>query len=74
MQATTGYGVPVFRGSISRRFIVLSVHILVVVAIIGGPSVYRARRIMRLHTEFGDLGAHIEALNRPDGRQEGANG
>lgn len=64
MQATAEKGAPTFRGSISRRFTLLSVHILAFVAIVGALSVYKAHRIARLHTEIGELGAHIEVLER----------
>jgi nitrate/nitrite-specific signal transduction histidine kinase len=64
MQATTEKGEPIFRGSISRRFTLLSIHLLVFVAIVGALSVYKAHRVARLHTDIGKLGAHIEVLGR----------
>jgi hypothetical protein len=63
-QPLDAFAAPTFRGSISRRFTFLCIHFLVVIAIIGGLSVYKTRRIVHLHTEIGDLAAHIEALDR----------
>lgn len=63
-RATEGDGAATFRGSISRRLTALSVLLLILVAAIGGFSVHRARRIVRLHTEIEGLTAHTEVLGR----------
>ena len=55
---------PAFRGSISRRLTVLSALFFVLVAAVGGLSVYKARRIESLHAESEALDSHIQALDR----------
>ncbi|HSB78322.1 MAG TPA: GAF domain-containing protein [Candidatus Methylomirabilis sp.] len=57
-------GAPVFRGSISRRLTVLSVLFLMLVAVVGGLSVQKARNIGTLHAESEELDVHIEVLDR----------
>ncbi len=64
MRATKESAAPAFRGSISRRLTVLSALFFVLVAIVGGLSVYKARHIGTLHDESEELDTHIQVLDR----------
>ncbi len=64
MQATEHAAAPAFRGSISRRLTALSALFLVLVALVGGLSVHKARQIGTLHDESEELDSHIQALDR----------
>ena len=64
MLATEHAAAPDFRGSISRRLTVLSVLLFILVATVGGLSVYKARRIESLHAASEELDTHIQILDR----------
>jgi nitrate/nitrite-specific signal transduction histidine kinase len=64
MRAPRENGASTFRGSISRRLTVLSILFLILVAIVGGLSVQKARHIGTLHDESVALNIHIEVLDR----------
>ncbi len=55
---------PAFRGSISRRLTILSALFLVLVGLVGGLSVGKARHIAALHNASEELDSHIEVLDR----------
>ncbi|HYB73352.1 MAG TPA: GAF domain-containing protein [Candidatus Sulfotelmatobacter sp.] len=54
---------PDFHGSISRRLTVLSALFLVLVIIVGGLSVLKARHIGTLHDESEELDSHSQSLD-----------
>ena len=64
MTATERSAAPTFRGSVSRRLTILSGLFLIMVAIVGGLSVHKARHIETLHDESQELERHIQALDR----------
>ncbi len=64
MRTTWATADSTFRGSISRRLTVLSVLFLLLVAIVGGLSVFKVRHIEILHDESEEMDEHIQALDR----------
>jgi nitrate/nitrite-specific signal transduction histidine kinase len=60
-QQSTAHG---FHGSISRRLTILSALFLVLVVIVGGLSVQKARHMRALHEESEELDSHSQALDR----------